>query len=71
MVRCTEDLTQYARDWSLDRLIPACTTPTLQSCVACELVNYTTDSKVDFTIYDYTQELAGRFYSFTERLNCL
>ena len=57
----------------------ACTTPTpctigllrrehcLQSCVACESVNYTIDSKLDFTIsmIDYTQELAGLFYSFS------
>ena len=29
----------------------------LQSCLACESVNYTKHSKVDFIIYDYTQDL--------------
>ena len=86
MARCTEDLTQYAHDQSSYRLIPACTTCTLglyfvhtsrqhclQSCVACESVNYTIDGKVDFTIYmiDYTQELAGLFtLSATMQFTC-
>ena len=46
-----------------------------QSCVACESVNYTKhskvdfilDSKVDFTVCDYMQELAGLFYFFSDK----
>ena len=53
--------TQYARDRSLDidsfmhhsdNVYYRPTSRCLQSCVACESVNYTIDSKVDFTNYD-------------------